>query len=233
VLYPDSNSTYWTTPYQVKPGMRIYLKGRYPTARYFSIQAYNNDAQPYSVGGATSSLTDYQITPSIGRNPWSAAAGLTASMGHYEITLRSLSRCASTSVSAMLRNTLPIAPASPTTGDLPADIGFLMIRVYLPPQLNFSAVPLPTIKARGQAAVTLPWLRLTVGNQQARIVGFGEANPQDRQGQIVYHAGAVSTRDRRLPAESSVLRAPRGQRHPVPEHDQRWQVRYWSLCNYV
>jgi hypothetical protein len=40
----------------------------------------------------------------------------------------------------------------------PADIGFLMIRVYLPPQQNFSTVPLPsiTIKARGHAAVTLP-----------------------------------------------------------------------------
>lgn len=88
VLYPDSNSTYWTTPYRVKPGMRIYLTGRYPTARYFSIQAYDNDAQPYSVGGVASSLTDYQITPSIGRNPWSAAAGVTASMGRYEITLR-------------------------------------------------------------------------------------------------------------------------------------------------
>jgi hypothetical protein len=49
VLYPDSNSTYWTTPYRVKPGMQIFLRGRYPTARYFSIQAYDNLAQPYSV----------------------------------------------------------------------------------------------------------------------------------------------------------------------------------------
>lgn len=64
VLYPDSNSTYWTTPYRVKPGMQIVLRGRYPTARYFSIQAYDNNAQPYSVRGVSSSLTDYQITPS-------------------------------------------------------------------------------------------------------------------------------------------------------------------------
>ena len=53
VLYPDSNSTYWTTPYRVKPGMRIILRGTYPTARYFSIQAYDNNAQPYSVRGVS------------------------------------------------------------------------------------------------------------------------------------------------------------------------------------
>ena len=69
VLYPDSNSTYWTTPYRVQPGMQIYLRGRYPTARYFSIQAYDNNAQPYSVRGVASSLTDYQITPASDATP--------------------------------------------------------------------------------------------------------------------------------------------------------------------
>jgi hypothetical protein len=172
VLYPDSNSTYWTTPYRVKPGMQIYLQGRYPTARYFSIQAYDNNAQPYSARGVASSLTDYQITPTIGRNPWSAAAAATAATGRYDITLRSLSSRASTA----LPGTLPIAPASPTPGDLPSDIGFLMIRVYLPPQLNFSVVPLPsiTIKARGQAAVTLPRCGSRQGTRMLGSSGLGK-----------------------------------------------------------
>ena len=278
VLYPDSNSTYWTTPYRVKPGMRMYLRGRYPTARYFSIQAYDNNAQPYSVRGVASSLTDYQIRPSIGRNPWSAPAAVTASMGRYEITLRSLSLRASTVVPGALRNTLPIAPASPTSGDLPADIGFLMIRVYLPPQLNFSAVPLPsiTIKARGQAAVTLPRCGSRQGTRMHGSSGLGKRIlklvkgkssatpapcppgtvgcppnlqffvppsgndipfPNTTSGYAAAfftpQAGKVVVIQAKVPTSPFDYHG--GERPaPWPRNDRaRWQVRYWSLCNYV
>ncbi|MSX11903.1 MAG: hypothetical protein F2811_05140, partial [Actinobacteria bacterium] len=113
VFYPDSNSTYWTTPYRATSGTRIYLRGKYPSARFFSITAYDNSTQPYSVRGVSSSLTDYEIAPSSGSNPWSPASSATAS-GRYEITLRSLT--SSGGVTGSLRNTLPILPAKPVAG---------------------------------------------------------------------------------------------------------------------
>ena len=278
VLYPDSNSTYWTTPYRVRPGMQIYLRGRYPTARYFSIQAYDNNAQPYSVSGVASSLTDYQIKPSIGRNPWSPAGAVTASKGRYEITLRSLSRRASTAAFGVRRNTLPIAPANPTSGDLPGDIGFLMIRVYLPPQLNFSAVPLPSIsiKARGEAAVTLPRcgsrhgtkilgssklgkriLTLVKGKSSAppapcppgatgcppnlqffvppsgNDIPFPNTTSGYAAAFFTPQAGRVVVIQAKVPTSPFDYHG--GERPaPWPRNDRaRWQVRYWSLCNYL
>jgi hypothetical protein len=258
--------------------MRIYLRGKYPTARYFSIQAYDNNAQPYTVGGVSSSITDYQITPATGHNPWSPGSSVTASKGRYAITLRSLSTRRPSMAPGALRNTLPIAPASPMSGDLPADIGFLMIRVYLPPQLNFSAVPLPsiTIKARGQAAVTLPRcgsrqptrtlgtsglgkriLKLVKGkssptpapcppgtagcppNLQFFVPPSGNdiPFPNTTSGYAAAfftpQAGKVVVIQAKVP--SSPFDYHGGERPaPWPRNDKaRWQVRYWSLCNYV
>jgi len=278
VLYPDSNSTYWTTPYLVKPGMRIYLRGSYPTARYFSIQAYDNNAQPYSVHGVSSSLTDYQILPSAGRNPWSPTAAGSVVGGRYTVTLRSLSSSTPVAVTGALRNTLPIAPASPTSGDLPKDIGFLMIRVYLPPALNFSTVPLPsiTIEQAGRTAVTLRRCGSRHGTKQLSSSGLGMRIlklvtgkstpapapcppgasgcppnlqffvppsgsdipfPNTTSGYAAAfftpQAGKVVVIQAKVP--SSPFHYHGGESPaPWPRSDfARWQVRYWSLCNYV
>jgi hypothetical protein len=277
VLYPDSNSTYWTTPYRVKPGMRIHLRGTYPTARYFSIQAYDNNAQPYSVHGVASSLTDYQIVPSTGSNPWSAAPGGSAVGARYSVTFRSLkgSRIAA---AGALRNTLPIAPAKPASGELPKDIGFLMVRVYLPPELNFATVSLPsiTIKNRGEKAVTLPRcgshgktkklgssalgtkiLKLVKGNASpapascppgasgcppnlqffvppsGNDIPFPNTNSGYAAAFFTPQAGKVVVIRAKVPSSPFDYRGGESPA-PWPRNDiGRWQVRYWSLCNYV
>jgi len=278
VLYPDSNSTYWTTPYRVRPGMRIILRGTYPTARYFSIQAYDNSAQPYSVRGVSSSLTDYQIAPATGRNPWSALPGSPARRARYSVTLRSLRSVSSLGSARTLRNTLPIAPASPTSGALPKDIGFLMIRVYLPPQLNFSSVPLPsiTITMPGRKAVTLPRCGSRTGSAKlgssalgAKVLQLlkGKAAPPAAPcppgttgcppnlqffvpasgGDIPFpnttsgyaaafftpQAGEVVVIQAKVPTSPFAYNGGESPA-PWPRNDiARWQVRYWSLCNYV
>lgn len=277
VFYPDSNSTYWTTPYRATTGTRIYLRGKYPSARFFSVTAYDNSTQPYSVRGVSSSLTDYEIAPSSGSNPWSPSSSATAS-GRYEITLRSLT--SSGGVTGSLRNTLPILPAKPVAGELPKGVGFLMVRAYLPPGLNFSAVPLPTItiKQPGKAAVTLKrcvkrdpteYFRSTdLGKKLLKLL-LGKAGPTPKPcplGQTgcppnlqffvpaggsdipfpnvdsgyaaVFfqpQAGNVVVIKAKLPTSPYDYGAVKGE-SPVPwprNDDARWQVRYWSFCNYV
>jgi hypothetical protein len=278
VLYPDSNSTYWTTPYRVKPGMRIFLRGAYPTARYFSIQAYDSNAQPYTVRGVMSSLTDYQIAPSIGRNPWAAAVAGAAVIGRYMVTLRSLSSRAQAAGRGALRNTLPIAPARPLSGDLPKNIGFLMMRVYLPPNLNFNRVALPsiTIKQPGSKAVTLrrcgsrrgtrklsssplgrKILKLVMGksapapapcppggsgcppNLQFFVPASGNDIPFPNTTSGYAAAFFTPQPGKIVVIQAKVPTSPfdyHGGERPVPWPQSdvaRWQIRYWSLCNYV
>ncbi len=277
IFYPDSNSTYWTSPYRATSGTRIYLRGTYPSARFFAITAYDNATQPYSVNGVSSSLTDYEITPSSGRNPWSPSS-TGAAGGRYEITLRSLTPNAG--VTGSLRNTLPILPAKPVAGKLPSDVGFLMVRVYLPPGLNFSSVPLPsiTIKQPGKAAVTLKRcakrdptghlrssglgkkiLKLLAGkllpapkpcplgqagcppNMQFFVPAGGSDIPfpnVDSGYAAVFfqpEAGKVVVIKAKLPTSPYDYGTVKGE-SPVPwprNDDARWQVRYWSFCNYV
>lgn len=273
VLYPDSNSTYWTTPYRARPGMRIYLEGAYPNARYFSIQAYDNVGQPYSVGGVSSSLTDYEIVPSTRFNPWSPAAP------RYRVTLRSLRSTSATARAATLRNTLPLAPDRTPSGGLPGDFGFLMVRVYLPPDLDFSAVSLPsiTIKHRGRKPVTLPRCGSGEGTSKLNASAVGRKTLDLASGRTLPPPAAPcppgeagcppnlqffvppSGNDIPFPNTTSgyaavfftpqagkvvVIRAKvptspfdfAGGERPVPwprSGTASWQVRYWSLCNYV
>ncbi|MCX6385951.1 MAG: hypothetical protein NTV40_04835 [Solirubrobacterales bacterium] len=280
IFYPDSNSTYWTTPYRVKPGMKIYLRGAYPTARYFSVTAYDSNAQPFAVNSVGSSLTDYQIAPSVGRNPWSVGAWTATASGLYSITLRSLTGTGG--VTGSLRNTLPIAPKYPAAGYLPADIGFIMVRVYLPPELNFAAISLPsiTIKEAGKQAVTLKRCGGGEGTRKLNLSGVGRkilkllkggtapAKPPCPPGQkgcppnlaffvppsgsdipfpnttsgyaaafFTPQQGKVVVIKAKIPTSPYDYGSGRGSGElpvPWPRNDAaRWQVRYWSLCNYV
>ncbi|MFM7551474.1 MAG: hypothetical protein ACKO7Q_01305 [Actinomycetota bacterium] len=140
VAYPDSNATYWTTPYVALPGMRITLTGTYPTARFFSVNVYDSSGQDFTVNGAASAITDYEIAPDPGTaNPWQTPG---AAAGTYTITLRG-------AVTAATRgNVIPIAPTTPATPfvkGLPKRTGFVTVRVYLPQGGDPSTVPLPTL----------------------------------------------------------------------------------------
>lgn len=149
VAYPDSNATYWTTPYVALPGMRITLRGTYPTARFFSVNVYASSGQDFTVNGVDSAITDYEIEPDAGTaNPWQTPG---ATAGTYTLTLRG-------AVSANARgNVVPIAPTTPATPfvrALPKRTGFVTVRVYLPAGGDPSSVPLPTLTYRYRNGTT-------------------------------------------------------------------------------
>ena len=87
VAYPDSNATYWTTPYIAQAGMTITLTGTFPVTRFFSFNVYNSAAQDFTTNGINSSLTDYEIVPTAGtQNPW-MTAGATPSAAAAAVRL--------------------------------------------------------------------------------------------------------------------------------------------------
>ena len=139
VAYPDSNATYWTMPYIAQAGMTITLTGTFPVTRFFSFNVYNSAAQDFTTNGINSSLTDYEIVPTAGtQNPWVTAG---ATPGTYSVTLQN-------GVTSSMTNAIPLAPATPSTPlvtGMPANTGFVMMRVYLPANNDANAIPLPTM----------------------------------------------------------------------------------------
>lgn len=152
VAYPDSNATYWTTPYVATDGMTITLTGNYPTARFFSVDAYASNAQTFTRNGVDSALSDFQINPvTAGQNGWQTPGA--ANGGAYTVTL-------SNDAAAGTANVIPLSPTQPTTPlikGMPANTGFVMIRVYLPQGGNAdnpAVVPLPTMTIATPGAAT-------------------------------------------------------------------------------
>jgi hypothetical protein len=159
VAFPDSSAAYWTTPFTASADLEaIILTGQYLDARYFSVTAYNNAGGTYSCPDSTqtlrqSELTDFAIASDPGsENPFVTA---TPPTGTFTIKLKH-------PLEAGASNTLPMAdstcaPAPSTTGVLPADLGFLVLRAYLP-NGGFDSVKLPTLslKFTNGAVMTLP-----------------------------------------------------------------------------
>jgi hypothetical protein len=133
--FPDAAEEYFGQPIVASAGTRIALSGRFPDARYVSVQVY-------SPRGAGASLTDYRIAPQPGSvNPWQRQA---APGGRFTVTIRP-------DPAAGQANTLPL-PAG-TTSQHP---GYLVYRVYLPSG-SASAVPVPVLTVeQGGATRTLP-----------------------------------------------------------------------------
>ncbi|NBQ43429.1 MAG: hypothetical protein EBU23_13370, partial [Mycobacteriaceae bacterium] len=152
VLYPDSNATYWTTPYVATPGMTITVTGKYPTARFFSVNTYSSNAQSFTRNGVPSALSDFEIAPTVaGQNGWQTPGAPNG--GAYTVTLRN-------AVKPGMGNVIPLSPETPTAPlikGLPPTTGFVMVRVYLPqggnPD-NASVVPLPTLTIRRPGMAT-------------------------------------------------------------------------------
>jgi len=132
--FPDAAEDIFGGPIVASAGTRIVLSGRFPDARYASVQVY-------TPGGVGSSLPDYRIAPQPGSlNPWQQHA---VPGGRFTVTIRS-------DPAPGQANTLPL-PAG-TTSQHP---GYLVYRVYLPAG-GASAVPLPVLTVEhGGAARTL------------------------------------------------------------------------------
>ena len=149
VALPDTSAAYWTTPFFATPGLKIYVKGQFPDARFMSVIVYNNSGGTFTRNGVSSGLVDYQIKPDTGtKNPFQQA---THRLGRFTLTIRR-------DVSPSQSNVLPLVPTTPTKGNLlPPGFGFIIYRVYLPHSGSFSSVKLPTLVfSRHGSSQTLP-----------------------------------------------------------------------------
>ena len=115
VAYPGTEITYWGAKFITPPGAVLKLKGRYPHARYSSLNAYTDD------GVSTGSLSDRQIRPDSGSiNPAIPGKDRRAKKRSYTVTVLGEERPASPA-----RNTLYAAPVDGAHQDV-------LYRVYIP-----------------------------------------------------------------------------------------------------
>jgi hypothetical protein len=70
IAYPDTSATYWALSYDLGPGERLELDGRFPEARYASFISYGTNGGPIDV------LADRDLVPDPGgANPFVGRAG--------------------------------------------------------------------------------------------------------------------------------------------------------------
>jgi hypothetical protein len=243
VAFPDAAEAYFLQQIVASAGTRIVLAGRFPDARYASVQVY-------TPGGAGASLDDYRITPQPGSvNPWQQRA---APGGRFTVTI-------APDPAPGQANTLPL-PAG-TTSQHP---GYLMYRVYLPAGGGgLSAVPAPALTVEhGDTARTLPAcpshnapVRLPAASGSAATIagagagGPGAAAPPPRQleffkpPQGTWNNRGLANADTsyalaylvRPPAADVVVITARAPTFAPGRHPSRWpargeDVRYWSMC---
>ncbi len=221
-------------------GTRIVLSGRFPDARYVSVQVY-------TPGGVGTSLPDYRIAPPPGSvNPWQQQA---APGGRFTVTI-------APDPAPGQADTLPL-PAG-TSSQHP---GYLMYRVYLPAGgggLAAGPAPLLTVEQEGSAR-TLPACpshnapvrppAVSGPAASAGAGGSGAAAPPPRQleffkpPQSTFNNGGLANADTsyvlaylvRPPAADVVVvtgKAPTFApgSHPAPWPARGEDVRYWSMC---
>jgi len=241
VAFPDVAEEIFGAPIVASAGTRIILSGRFPDARYASVQVY-------TPGGAGASLPDYRIAPQPGSlNPWQQQA---APGGRFTVTIRP-------DPAPGQANTLPL-PAG-TTSQHP---GYLVYRVYLPAG-GASAVPLPVLTVdQGGATRTLPAcpshnaaviFPVVSGSAAAGAgTGAGESGaaaappPQlefFKPSQSTFNNGGLANVDTsyllaylaRPPAADVVVITAKAPTFAPGSHPSPWpargeDVRYWSMC---
>ena len=154
VAFPDASAAYWTTPFSTDGLERIVIRGQYVDARYMSLTVYNNTFGTFTCQGTESGLADFKIQPDAGsQNPFLVPA---SPGGSFTVSLEPLSAPPSTP------NVLPMPQATcdpaPSGSTVPTNIGFLVMRVYLPHGGSFDSVPLPSLELdfTDGSSVTLP-----------------------------------------------------------------------------
>jgi hypothetical protein len=238
--FPDAAEAYFLQEVVASAGTRIVLSGRFPDARYVSVQVY-------TPGGVGTSLDDYRIVPQPGNvNPWQQQA---APDGRFTVTIRS-------DPAPGQANTLPM-PAG-TTSQHP---GYLMYRVYLTAGGGgLSAVPVPVLTVeQGGSARTLPACSshnapvhppaVSGSAASAGAGGSGAAAPPPRQleffkpPQSTFNNGGLANADTsyvlaylvRPPAADVVVVTAKAPTFAPGSHPSPWparseDVRYWSMC---
>jgi len=114
--FPEESATYWLARYRLQSGQRLVLRGRYPHARYESLNSYAQGGTP------THSLPDTSIRPDSGStNPFATGARRDRSRRNWTVNV--LDQAPPEGGGA--RNTL----YAPSTDSFPSEI---LLRVYEP-----------------------------------------------------------------------------------------------------
>ncbi|MFJ9817968.1 hypothetical protein ACIRU3_22450 [Streptomyces sp. NPDC101151] len=139
LAFPETNATYWLTPYRLDKGDRIVVEGTYPSARFTSLTSYDGQ------GADVDALADFQIAPSPGsKNPFAVPdAGTDPAHHRYQVTVEAGVAAGSGG------NTIAATGNSAASGS-----GFLVLRVYVPDNESNPAggVPLPTLSVQRQGS---------------------------------------------------------------------------------
>ena len=164
VAFPDASATYWTTPFTVLPNLtEITLDGEYTDARYISVDVYNNSGSSFTCGGRESGLADFETAPDAGSlNPFQEPADPGGAF-----TVSATRSPAAASSANFVPLPLACCTPPPVDGKVPAQLAFLVFRVYLP--------------TGGDAAVTLPRLTLRYGKTTPVVLppcGAGRATAE-------------------------------------------------------
>ncbi len=115
VAFPGSEITYWAAKFSTPPGSKLTLDGRFPHARYSSLNTYDDD------GASQSSLPDRKIRPDAGSvNPSIPGRNRRAAKRSYSVEV--------------LGETPPTTPLPNTLYAEPTPDGYQVIiyRVYIP-----------------------------------------------------------------------------------------------------
>lgn len=132
LAFPDEAATYWVAALPALPGTRVRIDGEYPKSRYFSFNAYDPALRPTDV------ITDYQVDPAEGGNPYRSAG---AAGGRYVAYLRP-----GTAPEPREPNTL-YAGGIDLLGraELPNPAWLVLYRIYLAEGSRSGGVPLPRL----------------------------------------------------------------------------------------
>ena len=138
VAFPGTEITYWGAKFVTPPGAELTLKGRYPHARYSSLNAYIEN------GESSGSLRDRSIRPDRGSiNPSIPGSNRAARNRSYTVKVLGQARPVDPA-----RNTLYAEPVSGSYQDI-------LYRVYIPDRGRDLA---------GGTGLPVPSLRLQDGN---------------------------------------------------------------------
>ncbi len=141
VAYPGTEITYWGAKFVTPPGAELTLEGRFPHARYSSLNAYIGD------GESSGSLRDRAIRPDPGSiNPSLPGANRRATNRSYTVTVLGQPK-----PSEPAPNTLYAEPVSGSYQDI-------LYRVYIPDRgrdrAGGTGLPVPSLELEDGTVLT-------------------------------------------------------------------------------
>lgn len=216
VAYPDTNATYWATPFDLGAGERLRIQGRFPQARYFSFITYESDGNTVDV------LTDSETQVDPGEGDVS-----------YTVDVRT------DGVDEL--NSLDAAPEPLADGAGGEASGTVILRVYLPQPADDATggAGLPDVAVIDADGTSTPIETCAEPGAskevEERVAAEGPATDRQAPPQPVFIrpdsvANLYPNPDNIYVAtilahEPGRIVVIRGQAPTVPE-----QMRYWSLC---